>query len=82
MVSTYARAARADYIGEIPGRMAAWRQEAAPLTPDLRGSELLLDGLATFLCEGYEASIPPLRRAREAFDGSVLPINERLRWQQ
>jgi acetolactate synthase I/II/III large subunit len=25
-----ARAARADYIGEIPGRMAAWRQEAAP----------------------------------------------------
>ncbi len=25
-----ARAARADYIGEIPARMAAWRQEAAP----------------------------------------------------
>jgi acetolactate synthase-1/2/3 large subunit len=25
-----ARAARADYIGEIPGRMEAWRQEAAP----------------------------------------------------
>jgi acetolactate synthase I/II/III large subunit len=25
-----ARAARADYIGEIPARMAAWREEAAP----------------------------------------------------
>jgi acetolactate synthase I/II/III large subunit len=25
-----ARAARADYIGEIPSRMAAWREEAAP----------------------------------------------------
>src|SRR5437667_7062654 len=25
-----ARAARADYIGEIPARMGAWRQEAAP----------------------------------------------------
>ncbi len=25
-----ARAARADYIGEIPARVAAWRQEAAP----------------------------------------------------
>jgi acetolactate synthase-1/2/3 large subunit len=28
--SRRARAARADYIGEIPAQMAAWRQEAAP----------------------------------------------------
>jgi hypothetical protein len=54
--------------------------KAAPRPPVLRGPELLLEGLATFFCEGYEASVPMLRRAQDAFDVSGMPVNEQLRW--
>jgi DNA-binding CsgD family transcriptional regulator len=54
--------------------------KAAPRPPVLRGPELLLEGLATFFCENYEASVPILRRAQDAFDVSGLPVNEQLRW--
>jgi DNA-binding CsgD family transcriptional regulator/tetratricopeptide (TPR) repeat protein len=40
----------------------------------------LLDGLATFFCESYEAAVPILRRAQKAFDVSGLPVSEQLRW--
>jgi DNA-binding CsgD family transcriptional regulator/tetratricopeptide (TPR) repeat protein len=53
---------------------------AAPKPLVLRGPELLLDGLATFFCEGYEAAAPILRRAGQAFDGSALAVSEQLRW--
>jgi DNA-binding CsgD family transcriptional regulator len=46
----------------------------------LRGPELLLDGLATFFCESYEAAVPILRRAQKAFDVGGLPVSEQLRW--
>ena len=48
--------------------------------PVLGGPELLLDGLATFFCESYEAAVPILRRAQRAFDVSGLPVSEQLRW--
>jgi DNA-binding CsgD family transcriptional regulator len=54
--------------------------KAAPRPPVLRGPELLLEGLATSFCESYEASVPILRRAQDAFDVSGLPVNEQLRW--
>jgi DNA-binding CsgD family transcriptional regulator len=66
-----------------PGASAldvALAAKAAPRPPVLRGPELLLDGLATFFCESYEAAVPILRRAQTAFDVSGLPVSEQLRW--
>ncbi|MDX6542350.1 MAG: hypothetical protein QOI71_3960, partial [Gaiellales bacterium] len=54
--------------------------KAAPRPSFVGGPELLLDGLATFFCESYEAAVPILRRAQQAFDGSGLPVSEQLRW--
>jgi DNA-binding CsgD family transcriptional regulator len=45
-----------------------------------RGTDLLLDGLATLFGEGYEAAVPILRHAERAFDGADLPVTEQLRW--
>ena len=53
---------------------------AAPRPPVLGGLELLLDGFATFLCDGYAAAVPILRRAAAAFDVGGMPMNEQLRW--
>jgi RNA polymerase sigma factor (sigma-70 family) len=53
---------------------------AAPRPVNLRGPELLLDGLATFFSESYAASVPILRRAEKAFDVSAMPVSEQLRW--
>jgi len=66
-----------------PGASAldvALAARAAPRPSVLRGPELLLDGLATFFCESYEAAVPILRRAQKAFDVSGLPVSEQLRW--
>ncbi len=52
----------------------------APRPPVLGGPELLLDGLATRFTEGYEAAVPILRRALQAFDVSGLAVSEQLRW--
>jgi DNA-binding CsgD family transcriptional regulator len=66
-----------------PGASAldvALAAKAAPRPSVLRGPELLLDGLATFFSESYEAAVPILRRAQKAFDVSGLPVSEQLRW--
>jgi DNA-binding CsgD family transcriptional regulator len=54
--------------------------KAAPRPLVLTGPELLLDGLATFFSDGYEAAVPVLRLAQKAFDVSGLPVSEQLRW--
>ncbi len=54
--------------------------KAASRPPVLRGPELLLDGLATLFSESYEAAVPILHRAQNAFDFSGLPVSEQLRW--
>jgi hypothetical protein len=54
--------------------------KAAPRPPVLGGPELLLEGLATLFSESYEAAVPILRRAQNAFDVSWLPVSEQLRW--
>ena len=75
----------------IAGRMAArgtsaldvaLAAKAAPKPPLLGGPELLLDGLATFFSESYEAAVPILRQAQETFDAGRLPLNEQLRWKR
>jgi DNA-binding CsgD family transcriptional regulator len=66
-----------------PGASAldvALAAKAAPRPAGLSGPGLLLDGLATFFCESYEAAVPILRRAQETSDVSALPVTERLRW--
>src|SRR5439155_13302132 len=54
--------------------------KTAPRPPVLGGLELLLDGLATFFCDGYEASVPILRRSEKESDGGNMPVSEQLRW--
>jgi DNA-binding CsgD family transcriptional regulator len=66
-----------------PGASAldvALAAKASARPPVLRATDLLLDGLATFFCEGYETSLPILRRAQSAFDVSGMPVSEQLRW--
>jgi DNA-binding CsgD family transcriptional regulator len=43
-------------------------------------SDLLLDGLALWFTEGYEASVPVLRRAATAFASADTPVEQALRW--
>jgi DNA-binding CsgD family transcriptional regulator len=66
-----------------PGARAidvAMAAKDAPKPSVLRGPELLLEGLATFFTESYEASVPILRRAQDVFEISGMPVNEQLRW--
>ena len=58
--------------------------EAARMAPPppgpTRGPDLLLDGLALVICEGYPAGAPVLRRAVSAFRGTDVSREEGLRW--
>ena len=58
--------------------------EAARMAPPppgpARGPDLLLDGLALLICEGYPAGAPVLRQAVSAFRGTDVSREEGLRW--
>ena len=49
-------------------------------TRRLRPSDLLLDGLTTFVTEGHAAAAPLLRRATAAFADEASPGQENFRW--
>jgi DNA-binding CsgD family transcriptional regulator len=69
-------------LGHGPSlREAAEAAQAAPAAPQPpRPIDLLLDGLATRLTDGYAAGVPPLRRALEAFrDVEDLTVRD-VRW--
>jgi DNA-binding CsgD family transcriptional regulator len=54
---------------------------AAPPPPGpARGPDLLLDGLALLISEGYPAGAPVLRQAVSAFRGTDVSTEEELRW--
>ena len=59
-------------------------RSAPPPTRPLRPSDLLLDGLATFVTEGHAAAAPLLRRATAAFADEATdeasPGQENFRW--
>ena len=57
----------------------AARMALAPPGP-ARGPDLLLDGLALLICEGYPAGAPVLRRAVSSFRGTDVSAEEGLRW--
>src|SRR5580704_19111897 len=58
--------------------------EAARMAPPppgpMRPSDLLLDGLALLVTEGYPAGAPVLRQAVRAFLGTDVSRQEKLRW--
>jgi DNA-binding NarL/FixJ family response regulator len=49
-------------------------------TRPLRPSDLLLDGLTTFVTDGHAAAAPLLRRATAAFADGASPSQENFRW--
>ena len=81
------RLARETYLDALGAALFAGRlacgggvrevAEAARLAPPPpqppRGPDLLLDGLALLITEGYPAGVPVLRRALSAFRGTDLP---------
>ncbi len=53
----------------------------APSSPQpARGPDLLLDGLALLITEGYAAGIPTLKRALQVFCSGQISTAEGLRW--
>jgi DNA-binding CsgD family transcriptional regulator len=52
----------------------------APRPALLVDLELWLDGIATLFTDSYEAAVPILRRADEAFDNGDMPESEQVRW--
>jgi tetratricopeptide (TPR) repeat protein len=52
---------------------------AAPPPGAADGPDLLLDGLALLICEGYPAGVPVLRQAVSAFRGTDITGQDRLR---
>jgi DNA-binding CsgD family transcriptional regulator len=62
-------------------REVAEAARTAPPPPGpTRGPDLLLDGLALLICEGYSAGAPVLRQAVSAFRGTDVSREEELRW--
>jgi DNA-binding CsgD family transcriptional regulator len=62
-------------------REVAEAARAAPPPPGpARGPDLLLEGLALLICEGYPAGVPVLRRAVSAFRGTDVSAEEGFRW--
>jgi DNA-binding CsgD family transcriptional regulator len=57
----------------------AARTAPAPLVPG-RAPDLLLDGLALLVTEGYAAGMPALKPALLAFRGQDIPAEEGLSW--
>jgi DNA-binding CsgD family transcriptional regulator len=62
-------------------REVAWAARAAPRPPEpSRASDLLLDGLALMITDGYASGIPVLQQALSAFRSEAVGTEERLRW--
>jgi len=89
-----ARLARETYLQALSGavyagrvvtggglRKAAEAARAAPAVPQPPSApNLLLDGLALLITEGYAAAAPALKRALNAFSSEDISTEEGLRW--
>ena len=62
-----------------PLEVALAARDAAP-PGDHRASDLLLQGMATLIIDGYQAGVPALRRAIGVFRHDEVPEEEQLRW--
>jgi DNA-binding CsgD family transcriptional regulator len=80
---TYLEALSSTLLG---GRLSdalevAWAARAAPSPPQPpRPPDLLLDGLAILVTEGYPAGTHVIKQAMSAFCGTALSTEEGLRW--
>jgi DNA-binding CsgD family transcriptional regulator len=54
--------------------------QAPPAADPPTASDLLLDGLARAIVDGYAAGVPPLQRAVRAFRGPDVAPSDELRW--
>jgi DNA-binding CsgD family transcriptional regulator len=77
--------AAATFVGRLAlgggMREVAEAARAAPPPPQpARPPDLLLDGLALLICEGYATGAPVLRQAVSAFRGTDVSREEELRW--
>jgi DNA-binding CsgD family transcriptional regulator len=72
----------ADYLSSGSDALEVARAaRAGPSSPQpARPLDLLLDGLALLITEGYPAGVPVLRQALSAFRGTDLSTEEGLRW--
>ncbi|HUE59972.1 MAG TPA: LuxR C-terminal-related transcriptional regulator [Acidimicrobiales bacterium] len=61
---------------EVARAASEFRPSAGPP----RASDLLLDGLALLITDGYASGTPVLKRALSAFRGDDVGTEERLRW--
>ena len=61
-------------------RVASLARSAAAAHPGDRATDLLLNGLATLICDGAGAGTPPLRAALVAFGKDDIGTEEGLRW--
>jgi DNA-binding CsgD family transcriptional regulator len=67
-------------LGSGMREVAEAARMAPPSPGPTRGPDLLLDGLALLVCEGYPAGAPVLRQAVSAFRGTDVSAKEELRW--
>jgi DNA-binding CsgD family transcriptional regulator len=65
-------------VGRVEVARAA--RAAPPSSQPPRAADLLLDGQALLITEGYAAGMPMLKRALSAFRSEDLPRDEALRW--
>jgi DNA-binding CsgD family transcriptional regulator len=61
-------------------REVALAARAAPPAQPAHAADLLLDGLALLISEGYAAGVPTLRQALAGFRGDSITREEQLRW--
>ena len=73
------RCSRGDSLDRAGGAEVAQAASAAPPPHAPRGSDFLLDALATLFSDSYEFAVPILRRAQAAFSTDESAI-EQLRW--
>ena len=70
---------RTSQIGTLEIARAA-RGATAAKPNDSRAPDLLLEGMATLITDGYETGVPAVLRALSVFRDGDLPIGEQLRW--
>ena len=72
------------FVGRLAGQAGlpeiARAARAAPAAPQPHAPDLLLDGLAVLITDGYEAGTSVARQAVSAFRGPGLAAGDALRW--
>jgi hypothetical protein len=72
------------FVGRLAGQAGlpeiARAARAAPAAAQPRAPDLLLDGLAMLITDGYEAGTPVAQRAVSAFRGPGIAVEDAMRW--